>query len=65
MLIRNFITDFYDIYINLNFIVNFREPEGIIALCHPLPVLVQGHVDEIHRMIQKARQKPLVEVSTY
>lgn len=41
-----------------------KEPEGIIALCHPLPVLVQGHVDEIHRMIQKARQKPLVEAET-
>lgn len=38
-----------------------KEPGGVIALCHPVPVLVQGHVDEIHRMIQKARQKPLVE----
>lgn len=42
-----------------------KEPSGIIAVCVPLPPMVQSHIDDIHRLILKSRQIPLVEVEKY
>lgn len=40
-----------------------REPQGILALCNPIPPLVKRFVNDIHQLILKAREIPLDEVS--
>uniref|UniRef100_A0A8D2NXD2 Exosome complex component 10 n=1 Tax=Zosterops lateralis melanops TaxID=1220523 RepID=A0A8D2NXD2_ZOSLA len=40
----------------------FRECQGIIACCNPVPPLVRQQVNELHLLIQQAREMPLVKV---
>lgn len=39
-----------------------REVQGISALCNPIPPLVRQNEREIHKIILKAREQPLVKV---
>ncbi|XP_006866453.1 PREDICTED: exosome component 10 isoform X2 [Chrysochloris asiatica] len=43
-----------------------KEPQGIIACCNPVPPLVRQQTNEMHLLIQQAREMPLLksEVST-
>ncbi|KAM8863986.1 exosome complex component 10 [Spinachia spinachia] len=38
-----------------------REPQGIIACCNPVPPLVRQYVNELHLLVQQARQMPLLK----
>ncbi|KAL0273633.1 UNVERIFIED_CONTAM: hypothetical protein PYX00_006263 [Menopon gallinae] len=38
-----------------------REAQGILACCNPVPPLVRKHLLELHQLILKAREQPLVE----
>ncbi|XP_031701722.1 exosome complex component 10 [Anarrhichthys ocellatus] len=38
-----------------------REPQGIIACCNPIPPLVRQHVNELHLLVQQAREMPLLK----
>ncbi|XP_054464989.1 exosome component 10 [Anoplopoma fimbria] len=38
-----------------------REPQGIIACCNPVPPLVRQHVNELHLLVQQARDMPLLK----
>ncbi|XP_068454689.1 exosome complex component 10 isoform X2 [Clinocottus analis] len=38
-----------------------REPQGIIACCNPVPPLVRQHVNELHLLVQQAREMPLLK----
>lgn len=40
-----------------------REPQGIIACCNPVPPLVRQQVNELHLLVQQAREMPLLKVS--
>ncbi|XP_055000214.1 exosome component 10-like [Sorex araneus] len=40
-----------------------REPHGILACCCPVPPLVWPQLQELHRLIQKARETPLCQSS--
>lgn len=40
-----------------------REPQGIIACCNPVPPLVRQQVNELHLLVQQARETPLLKVS--
>lgn len=39
-----------------------REPQGIIACCNPIPPLVRQQLNELHVLIQQAREMPLLKV---
>ncbi|MBN3326175.1 EXOSX protein, partial [Atractosteus spatula] len=38
-----------------------REPQGIIACCNPVPPLVRQQVNELHLLVQQARDTPLLK----
>ncbi|XP_018608621.1 exosome complex component 10 isoform X1 [Scleropages formosus] len=38
-----------------------KEPQGIIACCNPVPPLVRQQVNELHLLIQQARDMPLLK----
>ncbi|XP_066546563.1 exosome complex component 10 [Amia ocellicauda] len=38
-----------------------REPQGIIACCNPVPPLVRQQVNELHLLVQQARDMPLLK----
>uniref|UniRef100_A0A6Q2X936 Exosome complex component 10 n=1 Tax=Esox lucius TaxID=8010 RepID=A0A6Q2X936_ESOLU len=39
-----------------------KEPQGIIACCNPVPPLVRQQVNELHLLVQQAREMPLLKV---
>uniref|UniRef100_A0AAX7VB87 Exosome complex component 10 n=1 Tax=Astatotilapia calliptera TaxID=8154 RepID=A0AAX7VB87_ASTCA len=39
-----------------------REPQGIIACCNPVPPLVRQYNNELHLLVQQAREMPLLKV---
>ncbi|NWX30286.1 EXOSX protein, partial [Notiomystis cincta] len=39
-----------------------KEFQGIIACCNPVPPLVRQQINELHLLIQQAREMPLVKV---
>uniref|UniRef100_A0A8D3DNI8 Exosome complex component 10 n=1 Tax=Scophthalmus maximus TaxID=52904 RepID=A0A8D3DNI8_SCOMX len=39
-----------------------REPQGIIACCNPVPPLVRQQINELHSLVQQAREMPLLKV---
>uniref|UniRef100_A0AAQ5Y6B5 Exosome complex component 10 n=1 Tax=Amphiprion ocellaris TaxID=80972 RepID=A0AAQ5Y6B5_AMPOC len=41
-----------------------KEPQGIIACCNPVPPLVRQQVNELHLLVQQAREMPLLKVET-
>ena len=43
-------------------LTSFREPQGIIACCNPVPPLVRQQINEMHLLIQQAREMPLLKV---
>ncbi|XP_061690221.1 exosome component 10 [Syngnathoides biaculeatus] len=38
-----------------------KEPQGIIACCNPVPPLVRQKVNELHLLVQEAREMPLLK----
>ncbi|NXJ64801.1 EXOSX protein, partial [Rostratula benghalensis] len=38
-----------------------KEPQGIIACCNPIPPLVRQQMNELHLLIQQAREMPLLK----
>ncbi|XP_061592397.1 exosome component 10 [Cololabis saira] len=38
-----------------------REPQGIIACCNPVPPMVRQQVNELHLLVQQAREMPLLK----
>ncbi|XP_063001211.1 exosome complex component 10 [Elgaria multicarinata webbii] len=38
-----------------------KEPQGIIACCNPIPPLVRQQINEMHLLIQQAREMPLLK----
>uniref|UniRef100_A0A672ZGL9 Exosome complex component 10 n=1 Tax=Sphaeramia orbicularis TaxID=375764 RepID=A0A672ZGL9_9TELE len=40
-----------------------KEPQGIIACCNPVPPLVRQQINELHLLIQEAREMPLLKIS--
>ncbi|KAM9855584.1 exosome complex component 10 isoform 2-T2 [Aulostomus maculatus] len=38
-----------------------KEPQGIIACCNPVPPLVRQQVNELHLLVQEARNMPLLK----
>ncbi|NXI51201.1 EXOSX protein, partial [Chloroceryle aenea] len=38
-----------------------KEPQGIIACCNPVPPLVRQQINELHLLIQRAREMPLLK----
>lgn len=47
------------------FLLAFREPQGIIACCNPVPPLVRQQINEMHLLIQQAREMPLLKVRSF
>ncbi|KAI1296934.1 Exosome component 10 [Halotydeus destructor] len=41
-----------------------REQQGILACCNPVPPLVKQQLNELHILIMKARELPLVKTSS-
>nr|XP_033777865.1 exosome component 10 isoform X2 [Geotrypetes seraphini] len=41
-----------------------KEPQGIIACCNPVPPLVRQQINELHLLIQQAREVPLFKPET-
>ncbi|XP_068190217.1 exosome complex component 10 isoform X2 [Antennarius striatus] len=41
-----------------------KEPQGIIACCNPVPPLVRQQVNELHLLVQQARETPLLKTET-
>lgn len=41
-----------------------KEPQGIIACCNPIPPLVRQQINEMHLLIQQAREMPLLKSET-
>ncbi|XP_049608921.1 exosome complex component 10 [Syngnathus scovelli] len=39
-----------------------KEPQGIIACCNPVPPMVRQQVNELHLLVQEAREMPLLKV---
>ncbi|KFW08750.1 PREDICTED: exosome component 10, partial [Eurypyga helias] len=39
-----------------------KEPQGIIACCNPVPPLVRQQINELHLLIQQAREKPFLKL---
>uniref|UniRef100_A0A8C4IIW7 Exosome component 10 n=1 Tax=Dicentrarchus labrax TaxID=13489 RepID=A0A8C4IIW7_DICLA len=42
--------------------MDLLEPQGIIACCNPVPPLVRQQVNELHLLVQQAREMPLLKV---
>uniref|UniRef100_A0A672ICD6 Exosome complex component 10 n=1 Tax=Salarias fasciatus TaxID=181472 RepID=A0A672ICD6_SALFA len=40
-----------------------KEPQGIIACCNPVPPLVRQQVNELHLLVQQAREMPLLKLT--
>ncbi len=40
-----------------------REPQGVRACCNPVPVLVHHNLHDIHEIILRVRDIPLIEVN--
>ncbi|XP_013778141.1 LOW QUALITY PROTEIN: exosome component 10-like [Limulus polyphemus] len=38
-----------------------REQQGILACCNPIPPLVRQHLNELHMIIMRARDQPMVK----
>ncbi|XP_019397290.1 PREDICTED: exosome component 10 [Crocodylus porosus] len=38
-----------------------KEPQGIIACCNPIPPVVRQQINELHLLIQQAREMPLLK----
>ncbi|XP_076359392.1 exosome complex component 10-like isoform X2 [Tachypleus tridentatus] len=38
-----------------------REQQGILACCNPIPPMVRQHLNELHMIIMKARDQPVVK----
>ncbi|KFV38749.1 Exosome component 10, partial [Tyto alba] len=38
-----------------------KEPQGVIACCNPVPPLVRQQINELHLLIQQAREMPLLK----
>ncbi|XP_029291840.1 exosome complex component 10 [Cottoperca gobio] len=38
-----------------------KEPQGIIACCNPVPPMVRQQVNELHLLVQQAREMPLLK----
>lgn len=38
-----------------------REMQGILACCNPIPPLVRQHLNQIHQIVLKAREQPLIK----
>ncbi|XP_044301392.1 exosome component 10 isoform X3 [Varanus komodoensis] len=38
-----------------------KEPQGLIACCNPVPPLVRQQINEMHLLIQQAREMPLLK----
>ncbi|KFO06100.1 Exosome component 10, partial [Balearica regulorum gibbericeps] len=38
-----------------------KEPQGIVACCNPVPPLVHQQINELHLLIQQAREMPLLK----
>ncbi|XP_053136835.1 exosome component 10 isoform X2 [Hemicordylus capensis] len=38
-----------------------KEPQGIIACCNPIPPLVRQQINELHLLVQQAREMPLLK----
>uniref|UniRef100_A0A452FC79 Exosome complex component 10 n=1 Tax=Capra hircus TaxID=9925 RepID=A0A452FC79_CAPHI len=38
-----------------------KEPQGIVACCNPVPPLVRQQINEMHLLIQQAREMPLLK----
>ncbi|NXH79163.1 EXOSX protein, partial [Hydrobates tethys] len=38
-----------------------KEPQGIIACCNPVPPLVRQQINELHLLIQQAREMPILK----
>ncbi|XP_004705491.1 exosome component 10 [Echinops telfairi] len=38
-----------------------KEPQGIVACCNPVPPLVRQQINELHLLIQQAREMPLLK----
>uniref|UniRef100_A0A8C6S5M6 Exosome complex component 10 n=1 Tax=Nannospalax galili TaxID=1026970 RepID=A0A8C6S5M6_NANGA len=41
-----------------------KEPQGIIACCNPVPPLVRQQINEMHLLVQQAREMPLLKSET-
>lgn len=41
---------------------SLREPQGIIACCNPVPPVVRQQINELHLLVQQAREVPLLKV---
>ncbi|XP_076358912.1 exosome complex component 10-like [Tachypleus tridentatus] len=39
-----------------------REQQGILACCNPIPPMVRQHLNELHMIIMKARDQPVVKI---
>jgi len=39
-----------------------REPQGVLACCIPVPVLLRQQVQEVNMLVQKARSTPLTDI---
>lgn len=46
------------------FFLVLREPQGIIACCNPVPPLVRQQINEMHLLVQQAREMPLLKVGS-
>lgn len=38
-----------------------REMQGILACCNPIPPLVRQHLNQLHQIVLKAREQPLIK----
>ncbi|KAB0400140.1 hypothetical protein E2I00_010285 [Balaenoptera physalus] len=38
-----------------------KEPQGIVACCNPVPPLVRQQINEMHLLVQQAREMPLLK----
>ncbi|XP_069775133.1 exosome complex component 10 [Narcine bancroftii] len=41
-----------------------KEPQGIIACCNPIPPLVRQQINELHLLVQQARDMPLLKTES-
>lgn len=42
-----------------------REAQGVLACCNPIPTLLRQQLQEVHMLVQKARETPLNEPVSY
>lgn len=47
------------------FLFLFREAQGVLACCNPVPTLVKQYVNEIHMLIVEAKQLALTANKVY